>query len=256
MYLTKEDVVEVIQHMQNFEADLNSVFSDRGYTLRNNLGRRNALLSVSQEREVARVLRKKFSSVIEDGAPGRPDIFIEDIDTELECKLTSGSKSKSSVVYALQTDWETLCAKQKLDYLYFLVNEDMTEFCVLFFEGLTPDDFFPPAPGSRGKSRMNKGKAMKKVKCLVGSYMNHNEKYINDISKLNMKEFEDHMTKMRDYWSKYAAIDVDDALKKDEILKLKDIETIRHQKSTAKLGKRMKYWTETPKRYRFIFEPV
>mgnify|MGYP003126158390 CR=1 FL=1 len=242
--------------MQNFEADLASVFSDRGYNFRSNLGRRNALLSVSQEKEVARVLRKKFKRVIEDGAPGKPDIYIEDIDRELECKLTSGTRSSGSVVYALQTDWDTICQKKKLDYLYFITDEKFSSFCVLFFEGLTPDDFFPPASGSRGKSRMNKAKAMQKVTCLVGDYLNHNSKYINEITSTNMKEFENHMQKMRKYWQDYTSINLRDTVKKDLVLKMKNAETLRHQKSIAKLSKRMKYWTESPQRYKFILESI
>jgi len=253
LYLTKEDVVEVLHQMKNFEKDLNTVFSDRGYNFRTNLGRRNALLSVSQEREVAKVLRKKFESVIEDGSPGKPDIYIEDINKELECKLTSGSRSKGSISYALQTDWDTICQKKELDYLYFIVDEKFENFCVLFFEGLTPDDFFPPASGSRGKSRMNKSKAMKKAKCLVGDYMNHNEKWVNDLTKISMKEFENHLATMRKYWGDYNLLK---GTKKNAIVEKKNIETIRHQKAVAKLSKRMKYWTESPKRYKFILNPV
>jgi hypothetical protein len=37
---------------------------------------------------------------------------------------------------------------------------------------LTTDDFFPPASGSRGKSRMNKAKAMKKCQALHGRFLN------------------------------------------------------------------------------------
>ena len=255
MYLTKDDVVKAIKQMKSFETDLASVFSDRGYNFRKNLGRRNALLSVSQEREVARVLRQKFNTVVEDGSPGNPDIYIEDIDTELECKLTSGSKSKNSVSYALQTDWDTLCKKKKLDYLYFITDQDFDKFCVLFFQGLTPDDFFPPAPGSRGKSRMNKTKAMKKATCLVGDFLVHNEKYINDITSLNMKEFEDHVIKMRQYWKEYAALG-DNVTKKNKVLLLKQAETQRHQKVVAKLTKRLKYWKESPKRYKLILSAV
>ena len=69
MYLTKENVVDILMRIQSFENDLNSVFSKRGYSLRNNLGRRNALISLAQERETANVLRRKFKDVIEDGAP-------------------------------------------------------------------------------------------------------------------------------------------------------------------------------------------
>lgn len=256
MYLTKDDIVEVLHQMKDFENELNNTFEKRGYNFRKNTGRRNALLSVAQEREVAKVLRKKFKSVIEDGAPGKPDIFIEDINKELECKLTSGSRSGKSITYALQTDWETLCQKKKLDYLYFISDKEFNNFCVLFFEGLTPEDFFPPASGSRGKSRMNKSLAMKKATCIVGNFMNHNEKYINDITSLNMKEFETHITKMRKYWLDYTDTDIKNIVKKEKIVKLKNDETTRHHKEVATLSKRMKYWSESPKRYKFILLPV
>ena len=117
-----------------FEQDLNNVFASYGYSFRNNLGRRNALLSNAQEHEIAEALRSTFKSVIEDGRPGKPDVVIQDINKELECKLTSGhGKNKS---YSLQTDWATLKKKGKLDYVYMIADESFSKFCVLFFEGL------------------------------------------------------------------------------------------------------------------------
>ena len=53
-YLTPALSRQVIRNMQTFENDLNNVFSKYGYNLRDNLGRRNALLSQAQEKEVAR----------------------------------------------------------------------------------------------------------------------------------------------------------------------------------------------------------
>jgi len=169
-YLTPQLTQEVIGRLKTFENELCEVFSRYGYDLRDNLGRRNQLVSQAQEKEFARSLRKVYKEVVEDGAPGKPDIFIVDIQKELECKLTSGSgKSKT---FSLQTDWETLKNKESLDYLYMLTTPDFEGFCVLFFKGLTTDDFFPPASGSRGKSRMNKAKAMKKCQALHGSFVN------------------------------------------------------------------------------------
>ena len=169
-YLTPQLTKEVIGRLKTFENELCEVFNRYGYNLRDNLGRRNQLVSQAQEKEFARSLRKVYKEVIEDGAPGKPDIFIVDIQKELECKLTSGSgKSKT---FSLQTDWETLKNKGSLDYLYMLTTPDFEGFCVLFFKGLTTDDFYPPASGSRGKSRMNKAKAMKKCQALHGSFIN------------------------------------------------------------------------------------
>jgi len=169
-YLTPQLTQEVIGRLKTFENDLCKTFQKYGYDLRDNLGRRNQLVSQAQEKEFARSLRKVYNEVIEDGAPGKPDIFIVDINKELECKLSSGSgKSKT---FSLQTDWATLENKGKLDYLYMLTTPDFEGFCVLLFKELTTEDFYPPASGSRGKSRMNKSKAMKKCQALHGRVVN------------------------------------------------------------------------------------
>mgnify|MGYP001206065290 CR=1 FL=1 len=257
MYLTREDITEVLGELTKFEADLNEVFTSRGYDFRTNTGRRNALISVAQEREVAKVLAKKYKEVIQDGAPGKPDIYIKDLDRELECKLTSGSRSKgSSVSYALQTDWETLCNKGSLDYLYIISNREFTGFCVLFFEGLTKDDFFPPASGSRGKSRMNKKRAMMKATCLYGDYTTQNEKNINKILETVNKEFTDYQFKIRELWSESDSLSDIAVKSKDKMALLRKKLTDDHQGKVAKLSERMKYWTSTPKRYSFIFKSL
>ena len=123
MYITREDMLEVIGRMQDLENKLGNLFANHNYDLRENLGRRNQLLSCVQEKETARVLRKKYAIVLDDGAPGKPDVVICDIEKELECKLTSGSKSGGSVSFSLQTDYATLKNKESLDYLFILAND-------------------------------------------------------------------------------------------------------------------------------------
>ena len=78
-YLTPKLTQEVIGRLKTFENDLCRVFQNYGYDLRDNLGRRNQLVSQAQEKEFARSLREIYNEVIEDGAPGKPDIFIVDI---------------------------------------------------------------------------------------------------------------------------------------------------------------------------------
>jgi hypothetical protein len=256
MYLTKEDTRQILKNIQSFENDLNDVFEVRGYNLRNNLGRRNALISLAQERETADQLRKHFKEVIEDGAPGKPDIFIKDINKELECKITSGSKTKGSPSYSLQTDWETLCNKKSLDYMYIIAKPDFENFCVLFFEGLTPDDFFPPASGSRGKSRMNKTKAMKKVKCLVGDYQCHNDRHIENIQLEMREEISKHVFRMRVLNERYDKTSESATAKRKEISTLVDNQYDRFFKKWDKLESKLSYWKESPKRYKFIFDKI
>lgn len=182
-YITSDDAVEILSRMMRFENDLRTVYGKWNYDFRENLGRRNALVSMSQETETARVLQKKFKRVVSDGSPGKPDIQIEDLNAELECKLTSGSRSGNRINFDFRTDWETINAKEKIDYIYILANEDFDSFAFLFFDGLTPDDFFAPASGSRGKSRMNKTKAMHKCTPLFGSYTNNSDEQIKKINR-------------------------------------------------------------------------
>ena len=91
MYLTEKMMKEAIKNMQRFNAEITELYEKHGMSLAENLGRRNNMLSQSQEHFVAQELRKAYSNVITDGAPGQPDIFIKDIDTELECKLTNNT---------------------------------------------------------------------------------------------------------------------------------------------------------------------
>ena len=255
MYLERNDALSVIERMRIFENALKTSFENQGYDLRENLGRRNILLSMSQEKETANVLRRKFKEVESDGAPGKPDVVIHDINKELECKLTSGSKTKGSVSFALQTDWATLKKKGKLDYAYILCNDSFDEFCFAFFDGLTTDDFFPPANGSRGKSRMNKAKAMRKLRCLVGGVESVSEKHIEKINK----EYQQKSTEMTMRMSALAKR-CNELSPKATVAKGKIEDTIQNERnryvaSLNKLLARKKYWENHPA-FSFKFEKV
>ena len=255
MYITREDMLEVLGRMQDLETKLGNLFANHYYDLRENLGRRNQLLSCVQEKETARVLRKKYVSVIDDGAPGKPDVIIQDIGKELECKLTSGSKSGGSVSFSLQTDYATLENKGSLDYLFILANDDFNEFCVIFFEGLTIDDYFPPASGSRGKSRMRKNKAMKKATFLVGGVKNLSDAQLAKINKeidTRQQELDYRMVGLR---SKLNGTSLNAKAARDQISNVIINEAARYDSAIAKLVSRKKYWTENPK-YSFQFEKV
>ena len=255
MYITREDVLEVIGRMQDLEFKLGNLFANHNYDLRENLGRRNQLLSCVQEKETARVLRKKYVSVLDDGAPGKPDVVICDIEKELECKLTSGSKSGGSVSFSLQTDYATLQNKESLDYLFILANDSFDEFCVIFFEGLTIDDYFPPASGSRGKARMRKNKAMKKATFLVGGVSNLADAHLEKIdAELNERaqELDYRLVGLR---AKLNGTSLNAKSARAQISNVITSESTRYDTAVAKLISRRKYWDENPK-YSFQFEKV
>ena len=254
MYLTKEMIREALTSVQTFEHELDNLFASYSYSLRDNLGRRNALCSQAQEKELARVLGKTFKSVIQDGAPGKPDIFIGDINKELECKLTSGNRS-SSVSYSLQTDWTTLEKKGSLDYLYVLCDEDFEKFCVLYFKELTTDDFYPPANGSRGKSRMKKSSAMKKAVCLHGEFKTQNEGYINSYTEKITESVDDYIKKIVTLQNKYLG----DGETNETIEKYNNVKQgvqSRLIKSIDGHVNKLNYWRDTDPRYSFKLLPL
>ena len=251
-YLTPQLTREVIGRLKTFENELCSVFARYGYDLRDNLGRRNQLVSQAQEKEFARSLRKVYKEVVEDGAPGKPDIFIVDIQKELECKLTSGSgKSKT---FSLQTDWETLKNKGSLDYLYMLTTPDFEGFCVLFFKGLTTDDFYPPASGSRGKSRMNKAKAMKKCQALHGSFVNKTKIMIQKWAiRRGVTEIEKNQ--------KIAALrkelsETENNKRRQKLMEIMISESRRYHKKMAYCQSKVKLWEGKEDSFTFKFQGV
>jgi hypothetical protein len=254
MYLTKSMVREALLNVQSFENELDNLFASYDYSLRDNLGRRNALCSQAQEKELAKALSKHFHSVVQDGAPGKPDIYIGDINKELECKLTSGNRS-SSVSYSLQTDWETLSNKGTLDYLYVLCDEEFSNFCVLFFEGLTTEDFYPPASGSRGKSRMKKSSAMKKAICLHGEFTTQNENYINTYTERISENVDDYLKKVVTLQNKYLG----DAQTVESLKSYNKLKTGVQDKLIKKIDgliTKLNYWKDTDPRYSFKLLPL
>lgn len=156
-----------IHNMAQFYNTLQEIYSNHGMDIQEDLGRRNILMSKPQEKYFAAELKRVYPSTKSDGTTGQPDITVPEIGRELECKLTSAHKSGA---WRLQTDYETLRKKGRLDYLYVLCDENFKRFSVLHFEGLTVEDFNPPGKGSRNKANLNLSRAMSKCHVLVGSY--------------------------------------------------------------------------------------
>ena len=180
MYLTPEMSKKALSEMKEFHTKLFSLYDSFNINIKDDTGRRNMLMSSLQEKMFAAELRNKYPLAFANGKTGEPDIIIPEISKELECKLTSKNKSGS---WSLQTDYNTLSAKGKLDYLYVLASKDFDEFAVLHFDGLTCSDFFPPAKGSKGKSRMRVSSAMSKCTVLVGAVEDLSTSYLENAKK-------------------------------------------------------------------------
>ena len=176
-YLTKQDALFALDKMQTFYKDLTSLYSSHDFDLQDNLGRRNILMSQPQEAFFAAALRRNFPKTQNNGATCEPDIFIPELNRELECKLTS--KHKSGAI-SFQSDYETLSKKGKLDYLYIVASEDFDELTVVHYRDLTVDDFRPLSSGSRGKVQLKKHAANDRATVLLGS--------IEDVTAQNIQK--------------------------------------------------------------------
>ena len=200
-YLTRSDAIYALSKMSSFHHDLHSVMRSNGFDMLDNLGRRNILMSAAQEKYFAEALARRFE-VTHNGKTGEPDIMIHTLDRELECKLTSRQKSGA---ISFQTDYETLCKKGKLDYLYVVANKEFNKFAVVLYENLSVEDFRVPSTGSRGKTQLMKHKASDRAKILVGNFENVNDRELNKLkNKLGLnglsKSSRDKIAKSINYW--------------------------------------------------------
>lgn len=202
-YVTKSMASSALKQMCHFYGELKELYENHGLSITEDLGRRNILMSSLQEKYFAAELGKRFPGTTADGKTGEPDIRIPALNRELECKLTSKNKSGS---WALQSDYNTLARKGAVDHLYLLANPDFNEFSVLFFKGLTTADFHPPAPGSKGKSRLNWAVALEKCTVVLGELNNKANDYISDCHQIINDPASSRVAKEKaaariDYWS-------------------------------------------------------
>ncbi len=199
-FLTRSDSIAALKQMQSFHNDLSSLMKKHSFNMLENLGRRNILLSQAQEKFFADVLSKKYT-VKSDGRTGEPDIVIESLDKELECKLTSPQK-KGAI--AFQTDYETLAKKGALDYLYVVADRDFNKFAVIHYENLTVADFRLPSNGSRGKTQLMKHRAMSKANVLLGFMNSINKRELSKLTKklkvANTEKKKEKILKSMNYW--------------------------------------------------------
>ena len=177
-YLTREASVEAIKKITDLFTDINTLYDKYGIDLGNDVGRKNILISAAQEHFFAEAIKSVVGECSSDGRTGMADIVIESLDNrEVECKVVCRGKTGS---WSLQADKATLEKKGSCDFLYLLFDREHANVAVLLFEDLVPDDFYDPAPGSRGKARLKKSTAFKKCIPLVGGFKNLREEWVNE----------------------------------------------------------------------------
>ena len=138
-------------------------------------------------------------------------------DIDKELECKITSPHKSGAI-AFQTDYATLLKKGKLDYLYVVADRDFEKFAVIHYSDLTVDDFRSLSSGARGKTQMKKHAAHDRASILLGDLESINNE---ELSKLNKK--------------------------------LKEAST---QSQKNRINKSIKYWTETPTKFRVKMEAL
>lgn len=216
-YVTREMAEQALSSMQSFHAELDGLYGKYGFDLKENLGRRNILLSQAQEAFFAKALKSVYPSTTNDGRTGEPDIVIPELSKELECKLTSRQKSGA---ISFQSDYETLQKKGALDYLYVIASEDFDEFVVVHYSGLTVEDFRPLSNGARGKVQLRKHAAAAKATIVFGS--------VDDLKQEQITSIERQLTDSKD----------------------------KSTKKYKKLLSRLSYWKQANSKFRFNTEVV
>ena len=251
-YITSNMAIEAIKKMKAFESELSKLHEKHGLSFRSNLGRRNGIISQSQEVFFAEELKKAGNIVTVDGRTGEADIVVHNRHRELECKITSGCGGS----WTLQTDYATLCRKGKLDYLYVLADEKFEKFAVLYFNGLTRDDFHSPAPGAREKARMNKIEAMKKCEVLVGSVTCKNEEMIETYSNRFKTALESFAAELEMQDSRLLEVSERAVKRRESLEGIRDRMISRYMNKLMKIAEKGMNWSSSPLQFSIELESI
>ncbi len=177
-YLDRDSSIKAIKNIKGLFSEITDLYGKYGIDLGNDVGRKNILISAAQEHFFAQAIESIVGDCSSDGRTGMADIVIGSLgDREVECKVVCRGKSGS---WSLQADKATLERKGSCDFLYLLFDRTHENVAVLLFEDLVPDDFYDPAPGSRGKARLKKSSAFKKCIPLVGGFNNLRHTWIEE----------------------------------------------------------------------------
>jgi hypothetical protein len=202
MYLTREKSIEAVANIKSLFDGLTALYEKHGINLDGDIGRKNILISAAQEHFFAAAINDITGDCNSDGRTGQADIYIGgEIKRELECKVVSKGEKGS---WAFQADKSTLEKKEKCDFLYLLFNRDHSSVGVFLFKDLEPDDFYDPAPGSRGRAKLKKHTAFSKCTPLVGDFENlrlkYMQKYKDSIATARTEKQKKNFEKKYEMW--------------------------------------------------------
>lgn len=217
--IDRATALKACRRMVSFYNELTELYTKHGMNITDNRGRRNILMSAPMEQFLAEEMMKTglFDDVRSDGRTGEADICVTVNDTnfEIECKLTSPHQSSGSI--AFQTDHDTLVNKGSLDYIYIIANEDFDGFCVIYFSGLTIDDFRGLSPGARGKVQMYKWLGMKKAEVLVGQAISSADVKIEKIARESQEKIESKVSQLKEWRTELESLSEDSRYRRSKL---------------------------------------
>jgi hypothetical protein len=117
---------------------------------------------------------------------------------------------------------------------------------------LTSEDFFLPASGSRGKSRMKKKNAMKKCVPLWGNYTIKNDQLISRYKERKKFHTESHNEKIGKILNKAFVDNI--CLKK--VASMIEREEEAHDKKIKAIDAKIQKWKEKDPQFSFVFKSL
>jgi len=234
-----------LRKIRDLYSALRETFISHGIDINEDVGRRNSMISLAQEKFFTDEIRQKYGKALQDGSSGKPDIVHGDQDAELECKITSPSKSGS---VSFRVDYRTLGNKGKLDILYLIVNDDFDKFGLVHFRDVTVSDLHEPSEGSRDKSEIVKHRCIERCTAIVGTFHSVNDSEISKLISEKDTLWEDHIGNL--YKIKQKNI--------DEIEKCTLIEKEKSKLNTKldDINQRIENWQLTNDKFKFTLERI
>jgi len=252
-YITAFCCENALTKMQLFHEDMLNIFQRHHMNFLENLGRRNIVMSQVMEAYFAKEIAKETGmEVVADGATGRADIVIKDLDKEVECKLNTPHGKRS---HALQADWTAL-KKKGVDYLYLIANPEFNRFAVLLFEEMGQAFYHPPAPGSRNKVRIRLDKAMDRCNVLHGEAININEEEIRKIDKSLASLEEVRRQRLLGLGERIRRTSSRAIVARNKLVATTERERNRFDRKREKLEGRRQKWESSPTKWSFELEPI
>jgi hypothetical protein len=237
--------ISALKRIRDLYVSLSSAFSIHGIDINEDTGRRNSMISLAQEKFFTDEIKMKTGKAHQDGSSGKPDIIHGDADHELECKITSPSKTGS---VSFRVDYRTLGVKGKLDILYLIVNDAFDKFGLVHFRDITIDDLHEPSEGSREKSEIVKHRCIDRCTAIVGTFHSVNDSEISKLIAEKDRLWNEHADSISKIKQKLISDDEQRTLIEKEKLKLNS--------KIVDINQRIENWQLTNDKFKFTLERI